>query len=81
MKSSKALKTALYVAQPSPKVQLAQRMIVDHLKAHGRSTPRELVSMLKERQVQEWETREAMSRLMSSGDIRIDRDWRLVPEP
>jgi DNA-binding transcriptional regulator PaaX len=56
-------------------------MIVDHLKAHGRSTPRELVSMLKERQVQEWETREAMSRLMSSGDIRIDRDWRLVPEP
>ena len=71
-----------YVAQPSKRVETAQKWMVDHLKKEGGSTPRALLAATRNQvHVHEWEAREAMSRAMSRGDIRLQSDWKIVPVP
>jgi len=56
--------------------------MVDHLKKEGGSTPRALLAATRNQvHVHEWEAREAMSRAMSRGDIRLQSDWKIVPVP
>jgi len=71
-----------YVAQPSRAVRVALENIVPVLQKYGDMTPEELVKKLGEgNRVGERELREAIWRLMSSGDIRVTDNWKLGPTP
>jgi|KBSSwiStaDraftv2_1062776.scaffolds.fasta_scaffold2723078_1 hypothetical protein len=71
-----------YVAQPTKRVEAAQKWMVAHLRKEGGSTARDLLDATRRQvHVRDWEAREAMSRAMSRGDIRLQPDWKIVPVP